>query len=118
MRTPEQVNRIVNKLCKWRRFFCGWQLGTRLENDPEAKAISNHRELSILLRIEVSALAALCIEKDVFTPEEFTNAVGREAEFLDANYQRSYPGFKSSDSGMVMTMPACADTMRVMNFKP
>lgn len=118
MRTPEQVSRIVNKLCKWRRFFAGWQLGTRLENDPEAKAISNHRELSIMLRVEVSALANMLVEKGIMTHEEFTDVVGAEAEILDAAYQKSFPGFKSSDEGMVMTMPACADTMRVMNFKP
>ena len=28
----------LNRLAKWRKFFTSWQVGTRPENDGEAKA--------------------------------------------------------------------------------
>lgn len=118
MKTPEETHNILNRVCKWRRFFVGWQLGSRLKNDPEANALSDHRELSIMLRVEVNALAALLISKGVFTHAEYADACGSEAETLDATYQQRFPGFKSSDAGMVLEVQIASDTMRVMNFPP
>lgn len=52
----ERLLAALNKLAKWRSVFAGWQLGTRLKEDPECQAVKDHREVTILLRAEVSAL--------------------------------------------------------------
>ena len=120
--TPEELanenSRVLNKLCKWRSFFASWQLGTRSYQDGESKAVRNHRELSILLRTEVTALTDLMIRKGVFTAEEFTEAVIAEAKRLDHDYEESYPGWRSTEEGMSMHLPEAGETMEKMGFPP
>lgn len=117
-RLAEENSRVLNKLCKWRRFFVGWQIGSRLMSDREAAAIANHRELTILLRAEVTALTGMLIRKGVFTAEEYTRALIDEARQLDADYARAYPGFASSENGMTMKMPEAGKTMDRLGFPP
>ena len=90
----------VNRLAKWRTLFAGWQLGTRLKGDPESDAVRDHREVTILLRAEVSALAGLLIAKGVFTSSEWQEAVGDEADMLSADYERRFPGVTAHDYGL------------------
>ena len=51
----------LNRLCKWRAIFAGWQLGTRAKGDPESDAVRDHREVTILLRAEASAMTGLLL---------------------------------------------------------
>lgn len=90
----------MQKLCKWRVVFAGWQLGTRAKGDPESDAVKDHREVTMLLRAEVSALVLLCVEKELFTEEEFTRKLAEEAEHLCAAYEERFPGFKADLDGM------------------
>jgi hypothetical protein len=108
----------LNKLCKWRRFFASWQIGTTRAGDGPYRAVAHHRELSILLRTEVTALTALMIRKGVFTQEELQDALEAEAELLDQDYGRSYPGWSSTPDGMSMQMPQAGETMRRLGFPP
>ncbi len=94
--------RALDRLTKWRAVFAGWQLGTRADTDPECRAVRDHREVTILLRAEVSTLTGLLIEKGVFTGEEFTAALEREAEQLSADYSRRFRGMKATDVGIQM----------------
>jgi hypothetical protein len=58
--------KALNRLTKWRNVFVGWQLGTREKGDPEGDAVRDHREQSIILRAEVTALTGLrCKEVEV-----------------------------------------------------
>lgn len=111
------TRQALERLTKWRSFFAGWQLGTRLDTDPECNAVRNHRELSMLLRVEASALAGLLIEKGVFTQEEWEEAVGKEAEQLNQDYAAAYPGIEATDEGMAYLLPQAMETMRRMHFK-
>lgn len=106
-----RADAALNKLCKWRSVFAGWQLGTRLDGDAECKAVRDHREVTILLRTEVNALAGLLIAKGVFTAEEFTERVVDEAQALDAAYEDKFPGMRSTEHGIVYDSRA-ADTMK------
>jgi hypothetical protein len=99
-------------VAKWRTVFTGWQLGTREKGDPEGDAVRDHRELTLLLRIEVQALTALMIKKGVFSEREFGLQVIEEAEFFDKQLEKRFPGFRATDDGMQMTMPEAAETMR------
>ena len=108
----------LEKLTKWRKFFAGWQLGTRPDSDGESKAVRNHREATILLRAELTALAGLLVSKNLITQAEFAAALEKEAAQLDRDYAAAYPGWSSTPDGLSMKLPEAADTMRRLGFPP
>lgn len=101
----------LNRLCKWRSVFAAWQLGTRLSSDPEAQAVRDHRELSMLMRAEINAQSALLIRKGVFTAEELGTQLMEEARHLSIAYERKFPGMKATDHGITFDMAIARDTM-------
>lgn len=106
------VGRIVNKLCKWRSVFAGWQLGTRPDTDPECQAVRDHREATMLLRAEVNALTAVLIERKLIDQQEFSQQVGIEAAHLDAEYEKKFPGFSTNDHGVNIKLPEALATTK------
>lgn len=107
----------LNKLCKWRSVFAGWQLGTRSNEDPECQAIRDHRDLTMLLRAEVSALTALMVKKGVFTADEFRAQLDTEAYLLDQMYEQKFPGWQSTEHGMaIVDIQKARETMK--GWKP
>ncbi len=102
----------VERLCKWRAVFTGWQLGTREKGDAEGDAVRDHREVTMLLRAELNAVTQLLIAKGVFTAHEFTLQLDIEAEHLSKAYEKKFPGFKAVDEGMTMNLALARDTMR------
>lgn len=94
------MNRALNRLCKWRTILAGWQLGTRPDTDPETQAVRDHRDATLILRAEVSALVALLVDKGVFTPHEFEKQVAEEADYHSKQLEEQFPGAKATDSGM------------------
>lgn len=102
----------INRLTKWKMVFAGWQLGTRPVGDPECDAVRDHREVTILLRAEVTTLIALLVEKDVCTETEFSEALGTEAEQLSADYSRRFPGFTATDDGIDINVQRASDIMK------
>lgn len=108
----EKLNRTLNRVTKWRSVFAGWQLGTRSNEDAESQAVRDHREVTILLRIEVSALAQLLIKKGVFTHQEFHQQLIDEAEHLDMAYAAKFPGMESTEHGITMDLAQARETMK------
>lgn len=102
----------VQRLAKWRSVFAAWQLGTRLDTDEVLKAVKDHREVTIMLRAEVSTLTGLLIEKGMFSAEEFTEALGKEAEMLNADFERRFPGIKATDTGITYDLAVARETMK------
>jgi hypothetical protein len=100
----------MERLGKWRTVFCGWQLGTRAKGDPEADAVRDHREATMMLRAEVSAMSQLLVRKGVFTPLEYTDQVHEEARLLCRMYERKFPGFKATDDGLTIDATIAKDT--------
>lgn len=98
----ERTMRALNVLTKWRVLFTGWQLGTRPKGDPEGDAVRDHRELTILLRAEVTAFTALLREKGVFTEDEWLAALEREANLLAKDYEHRFPGVTATEVGLHM----------------
>jgi len=111
----QKLQNTLNRLAKWRVVLVSWQLGTRLADDPECQAVKDHREVTILLRAEVSTLIGLCVRHGLFTTEDYQRALMEEAEMLNKNYERLFPGMKATDIGMQYDRRA-AETMR--NWKP
>jgi hypothetical protein len=98
----QRTMHALNVLAKWRVLFTGWQLGTRPKGDPEGDAVRDHREVTILLRAEMSALTGLLIEKGAFTLDEWLSALEREANQLCADYERKFPGVSATADGLAM----------------
>jgi hypothetical protein len=110
---------LLEKLCKWRSLFAGWQLGTRPDTDPECQAVRDHRELSILLRVEVTALTRLMLDAGVFTQEQLGAAIGSEARNLDRDYQRRFPGVTATEHGLSFDASRLAEIQSWMGgWKP
>jgi hypothetical protein len=109
----------LNKLAKWRTVFAGWQLGTRPKGEPESDALRDHRELSMLLRVEVSALTRVLIDNGYMTEAEWDDHLLTEAVELDAAYQKKFPGMRSTDDGiLVFDGERVAEWMDEGNWKP
>ena len=106
----------LNKLCKWRTVFAGWQLGTRTKDDPESQAVRDHREVTMLLRAEVSALTSLLIQKGVIQQEEWYNELEKEAERLDKDYERKFPGCRTSQMGVHIDLQVAENWLK--NWRP
>lgn len=99
------MSSALEKLTKWRSVFTGWQLGTRKDSDPESQAVRDHREVTMIMRAELSALVGLLAEKGHFTVEEYQARLDFEAEYLDKIYEKKFPGFVTTETGVTMTMP-------------
>ena len=111
-----KMHKSLNRLTKWRSVFAGWQLGTRPTGDPECDAIRDHREVTILLRAEVTTLTKLLMDKGVFTQEEHAKELTAEAELLSKDYESKFPGMKATDIGIEYDVQVAAKTMK--NWKP
>lgn len=105
----------LERLCKWRSVFTGWQLGTRPASDPETQAIRSSSEARLLMRAELSALTGLLIKKGIITEDEFAQALGDEADLLCADLEKLFPGMAATDEGMRYDSRA-AETMK--GWKP
>lgn len=110
--SKEALDKALNRLAKWRTVFAGWQLGTRAKGDPESDAVRDHRELSIMLRAENNALLRVLVDKGLVSVDEYHLALTKEAEQLNVDYQRRFPGFQATDDGLVMNIALARDTMQ------
>lgn len=107
-----RYQREMERFTKWRRVFAAWQTGNLSNNGPEAKAIRDHRELTMLLRAETTALAQLLVKKGIFTEDEFAEQVIEEAGHLDKAFEEQFPGFKASEFGLNITAPESLETIK------
>lgn len=109
---PVRYRIAMERFTKWRRVFTAWQIGNLSDNGPEAMAIRDHREVTLLLRAENNALTRLLIKKGVFTSEEFTEQVIEEAEHLNKAYEEQFPGFKVTTFGLNIKAPESLETIK------
>jgi hypothetical protein len=116
--SDKSLRAALEKLAKWRKFFASWQLGTVPAGDGRYKAVADHRELSILMRAELSAVTGLLVRKGIFTQEQFADALERSAKQLDHEYEESYPGWRSLPDGLSMKLPEAVETMKDLGFPP
>jgi len=98
----QRTMKALNILAKWRTLFAGWQTGTRAKGDPEGDAVRDHREVTILLRAEMSALVGLLIRRGVVTEESWHAALEREAKQLNEDYARRFPGVTAHEHGLTI----------------
>jgi hypothetical protein len=111
MTLREELEAALNKLAKWRSVFTGWQLGTRAIGDAEADALRDHREATILLRAELTAVLQILVRKEICTEDEWMQTLLDEVRRLDRDYERLFPGFKATAEGMDIDLAIAKDTM-------
>lgn len=115
MRSDElsaKLSKAMNKLAKWRTVFAGWQLGTRADTDPECQAVRDHREVTMFLRVEQNALAGLLVRNGVISLKDYQEAIIIEADLLDGDYERRFPGFKTTQDGLQIDAVKAAETTK------
>ena len=110
--------KALNRVTKWRTLFAGWQLGTRPKGDPECDAVRDHRELSILLRVESSALIGLLLAKGLISQREWETALTQEANLLNTDYSRRFPGVAATYDGLAMDLDEISKAGWMKNWKP
>jgi len=108
----------LNRLCKWRAHFAGWMLGTRAKEDPEAQAVRDIFEKYLLLRVEVTALTKILLEKRVLTLEELHAALIAEAEELMRMLEERWPGVRAVDDGLSYDAEKVKAATWWRNWKP
>lgn len=114
----EATHQAMHLLSRWRTLFAGWQLGTRLNTDPEAAAVRDHREGTLFHRAELSAITTLLLGKGVFTEDEFLAAMEREAALLNMALSDRFPGVTAHMDGLHMEPATVTTWMREQNWKP
>jgi hypothetical protein len=102
----------LNRLTKWRSVFAAWQLGTRDSEDAECRAVKDHREVTIILRAEVTALTAILIEKGLVSQGEWEATVKREADLLSKEYEQRFPGMEATEHGIAYDLSRARETMK------
>lgn len=103
----------ANRLTKWRRHFALWQLGSSREGTQEFKAVSHHRELSMIMRAELNALTKIVLEAKLVTSEEMLKTFEEEFDLLSEDYAKAYPGITAFDWGLDIKMPEAEYTLRL-----
>lgn len=118
MDSQDRMMMALEKLTKWRSVFAGWQLGTRSEKDAESRAVRDHREITMILRVETTAIVGLLIDKGVITLEELQDAITSEAEIMDKSLEGRFRGFKSSPAGMEMDLAVIQEHGTMDGWRP
>jgi hypothetical protein len=114
----DRVFDVMNRIVKWRSILAGWQLGTRPKTDGACRAVRDHRELSMLTRVDVNAITNLLLKKGLITEKELLEQTLVEAEAYEKGLQARFPGLKATDEGMSLQMPLAAETLKKYNFPP
>ena len=112
-----KYNKIMNQLAKWRVLFAGWQLGTRPKGDPECDAVSDSRELLLLMRVELNAIVRILQEKKIVTVDETHRILIEEIEYYMKHLEQRFPGVKSTDMGLTLDMPTIVKAGWMRNWR-
>jgi hypothetical protein len=106
-----RYERALNRVAKWRSILAGRIVGTRPDNDPETQGIRDMLDKLVILRVEVTTLTRLLLEKRVFTAEEFFIAGAEEADAINKMYADEWPGITAEDYGIDIKLPEGAATL-------
>lgn len=95
-------DQALNRLAKWRSVFASKWLGTRRADDAQVQSVRDIVERTLILRVEVTALAAILERKGVMTMKEYTDQVVFECGALNRLLEKQFPGFKATDEGITV----------------
>ena len=92
--------RNLTRLLKWRTVLVGRVLGTRSKDDPQAQGYRDLFDKVLILRVESTALLTILLKKGIVTEAEVQAAVEDEADLLEKDYQKAFPGVRATDTGL------------------
>jgi len=98
----------MKRLNAWGMLLTGRIAGTLRAEDPRSKGYRDLFQKLLVLRAEVNALTAVLVAKGVMTTEEFTAQITDEAEFLNLEYEKRFPGVRSTEAGLEVFDPKAA----------
>src|SRR5438270_12725647 len=107
----DNLHTALNRLAKWRMIFASWQLGTRAKGDPECDAVRDHRETTILLRVEVNALEAVLRRHIDNFDLQFHQELIHEAELLERAYEAKFPAACATNDGINIDISVAKEWM-------
>lgn len=111
------LEKALNRLAKWRRMFALWHFaGQDLKGHPSYDAMTDLREVVIIMRAELSAMTQLMVKKGVFTQAEWDAQMAVECVHLQVAYEKLFPGIKAYDMGLEFKNPEALQTMRRLGF--
>lgn len=108
----------LNRLAKWRTVYAGWALGTTTAAHGPTKAAKDAAEAKLIMRVEITAISRLLIEKGIFTQDELMTTVTNECEHMQDALERKFPGMKATDRGIDMDIEKSLTTMQDLGFPP
>lgn len=106
------ARRKLEKVGKWRSILAGRILGTRPDSDPATQGIRDLLDKAVTLRVEVTTITRLLLEKGVVTPDEWFAVMGEEADFIDKAYEAEWPGIHTTDYGVTIENPEGVETIK------
>lgn len=112
------LDRALQRLTKWRRVLAAWQLGSAaMDGDartcrPHVAAVRDHREVTLLMRAELSAVVGLLVKRGPFTLDEFEEQLEAEAMHLDLAHEAKFPGITATATGLTFENPEALRTVQ------
>jgi hypothetical protein len=110
--------RGLERLAKWRGFLAGWQLGTRPDTDPECQAVRDHREATLVLRAELTAMTGLLLDRGVFTVDDFLARLDVEADAYNEALAKRFPGVTATDDGLHLDLQEIQRRGTMQGWRP
>jgi hypothetical protein len=109
----------LNKLCKWRMVLAGWIFGSHTIDQPAVQGMRDLMDKWLIMRAENNAILGLLIEKNVINAAEFQRRLNKEADWLDRDMERRFPGMRSTENGVVFyDLDMANKTMSDLGFPP
>jgi len=118
MTLTDKMLDALNRVCKWRRVFTGKMIGSGAEDDPLIVGVNDLQEARIIMRVELTTLTGLLLRKGVFNGDELNEAMAEEADLLNADYAKRFPGFKATHDGVDMDVDLARKTMKEQPWAP
>lgn len=109
---PDNYEDALQRVVRWHTVLAGRVLGSRAEDDPQCKGYRDIFDKMILLRVEMTAMTGLLLEKGIFTMDEFMEKCRTEAEELDKMYEKQFPGVQTHLNGIVIDPQVFVKTTR------
>jgi hypothetical protein len=114
----EPWRQALETLCKWRGVLAAWHLGSLERDAPGMAAMRDLEEARLLMRVEITALAKVLLDLELFSRADLQAAIAAEAQAMDAFYQQKFPGYRAVPAGIEMNVHVAEETRRVLGFPP
>ena len=90
----------LNRLAKWRAILAGWQVGSKAKGEPACDAVRDHRQETLTLRAELSAVVAVLIARGIIAEADFLEALDVAANQCNEALEKRFPGVKTTEAGI------------------